>query len=210
MKETMEPVIIEGRKLALNWWGKAWNTNLESYADYSNRIARGRSYVRDGAVIDLKISPGKVLAKVQGSRARPYTVDIDIMELSDARKADIVQRCAGKIEDLDSLISGRISKTVENIFLERDGLFPSPSEIIFHCSCPDKAYMCKHVAAVLYGIGVRFDNDPLLFFSLRGLDVSTLIRRSVDDRLSKMLSNADVRSDRVISDDRIKGLFGSL
>ncbi|MBW2612824.1 MAG: hypothetical protein JRE12_10775, partial [Deltaproteobacteria bacterium] len=78
----IEPVVVEGRTLAKTWWGKAWNNNLERYADYANRIGRGRSYIRHRAVLDLQIEPGKVTALVQGSRAKPYSVSIKIRKLS--------------------------------------------------------------------------------------------------------------------------------
>lgn len=210
MAEEKHPVIITGKKLANNWWGKAWDTNLESYADYENRIARGRSYVRHGAVLDMKISKGLVQASVQGSRPRPYKVSIEISPLSEVRKKEILDRCSGKIENLESLVAGKIPKDIEDVFVGKNGLFPSPSEIYFNCSCPDSAYMCKHVAAVLYGIGARFDEEPLLFFELRDFEVSGLIKRSVEQKLQNMLKNADVKSPRIIDDDSAKDLFGVL
>lgn len=210
MAEEKHPVIITGKKLANNWWGKAWDTNLESYADYENRIARGRSYVRHGAVLDMKISKGLVQASVQGSRPRPYKVSIEISPLSEVRKKEILDRCSEKIENLESLVAGKIPKDIEDVFVGRNGLFPSPSEIYFNCSCPDSAYMCKHVAAVLYGIGARFDEEPLLFFELRDFEVSGLIKRSVEQKLQNMLKNADVKSPRIIDDDSAKDLFGVL
>jgi hypothetical protein len=80
----ISPVIIEGRKLVRTWWGKAWNDNMESYSDYGNRIGRGRSYVRNGAVLDLKIEKGTVIALVQGSSAKPYKIEIQIRQIEDA------------------------------------------------------------------------------------------------------------------------------
>lgn len=212
MRQTreMHPVVLHDKKLAVNWWGKSWDKNLESYADYSNRIARGKTYIRKGAVLDLQIEKGHVTALVQGSRAKPYKVSVDIDPLSESRKKAILERCGGRIENLESLMSGEIPKDIEDIFVSRGGLFPSPDEIYFRCSCPDSAYMCKHVAAVLYGIGARFDEDPLLFFELRDFDVSGLIKRSVEDKLESMLRNADAKSPRVIDDLDAKDLFGVL
>jgi len=162
----IEPAIIEGRTLAKNWWGKSWNKNLESYADYSNRIARGKSYVQNNAVLDLKISKGIALAKVQGSRAKPYDVEITIDALDNKRWEQIVELCNRRIDSLEQLIEGKFPKELEIIFTDKKyGMFPSPQEIHFTCSCPDWAYMCKHVAAVLYGIGARLDKDPMLFLS---------------------------------------------
>lgn len=206
----LHPIVIHDRKLAVNWWGKSWNANLESYADFSNRIARGRSYVRDGAVIDLNICKGNVTASVRGSRPRPYKVSVDISPLNELRKKDILAQCGGRIENLEKLMSGEIPEDIGNIFTSRDGLFPSPNEIYFKCSCPDFAYMCKHVAAVLYGIGSRFDDDPLLFFELRDFDVSSLIKRSVEEKLNSMLKNADVKTSRIIDEKDLGDLFGVL
>ncbi len=201
-------IIPTGRKMAESWWGRSWDSNLESYADYENRIARGRSYLRNGAVRGIDIKEGVVTASVKGSRPRPYNVKIDITPLSEGRKKDIVTRCSNRIENLDSLVSGDLPNDVADIFMAKDGLFPSPREIMFHCSCPDSAYMCKHVAAVLYGIGVVFDRDPLLFFSLRGIDVETLVRSSVEERTERMLKNADKRTSRMLDDEDLTKLFG--
>jgi uncharacterized Zn finger protein len=210
MAAEKEPVILTGRTIARTWWGKSWCKNLESYADYSNRIARGRSYIRDGTILDLKISEGNVTASVQGSRSRPYKVRIDIDRISGARRDNLVARCGNRIESLDALLSGDIPDDVANIFISRDGLFPSSGEIVFNCTCPDSAYMCKHVAATLYGIGARFDADPTLFFRLRGVDTETLVRKSVEDRMANMLRGADRRTARMLDDEDLNRLFGVL
>ena len=158
----IEPINIEGRTLAKSWWGKAWNLNLESYADYENRIARGKSYVRNNMVLDLKINKGKVMAKVQGSRAKPYDVEILIDELSDKKWEYVTSLCNHSIDSLEQLIEGKFPKELDVLFKEKKyGIFPSPKEIHFNCSCPDWASMCKHVAAVLYGIGARLDSNPM-------------------------------------------------
>lgn len=209
MAKSYKPVVIEG-KLARNWWGKSWNSNLEGYADYSNRLPRGKTYVNRGSVVHLEMSEGKIHALVQGSRSKPYRVDIEIKPLSESKKKVILEKCGNRIDSLESLLHGSLPEDVENIFVGRDGLFPTPSEIRFKCSCPDSAYMCKHVAAVLYGIGHRFDSDPLMFFTLRGMEVDGLIRKSIDTRLDRMLSNADVRTDRTKDEGRVKELFGDL
>ena len=205
----IEPVIIEGRALAKSWWGKAWNQNLESYADYSNRIPRGRTYVRNNAVLDLKISKGKVVAKVQGSRAKPYDVVIGIDALDSKRWEQVTALCNHRIDSLEQLIEGKFPKELEVLFQDKKyAMFPSPKEIHFDCSCPDWASMCKHVAAVLYGIGARLDQDPMLFFELRDIDSHALIRKSVDQKLDSMLKNAGKKSNRVIAADKIPDLFG--
>src|SRR5260370_37407973 len=64
---------------------------------------------------------------------------------------------------------------MDRICRQKTGLFPSPREIKLSCSCPDWAEMCKHVAAVLYGIGTRLDQQPELLFRLHGVDEKELI-----------------------------------
>lgn len=205
----IEPVIIEGRTIAKSWWGKAWNTNLESYADYRNRIARGKSYVSNHAVLDLKISKGLVEAIVQGSRANPYDVRISIDTLDGDKWEQVTSLCNHRIDSLEQLIEGKFPKALEVLFTKRDyGMFPSPKEIHFDCSCPDWASMCKHVAAVLYGVGARLDQDPMLFFELRNLDGQELVRKSMEQKLESMLRNAGKQSKREIPEEDISDLFG--
>ena len=204
-----EPIIIEGRTLVKNWWGKAWNLNLESYADYENRIDRGKTYVRSNAVLDLKIFKGIVVAKVQGSRAKPYEVEIKIDALNNEKWGQVTALCNHRIDSLEQLIEGKFPKELEVLFTERKyGMFPSPKEIHFDCSCPDWANMCKHVAAVLYGVGARLDVNPMLFFELRALDGQELIRKSIDQKLESMLKNAGRKSKREIADQDIAKIFG--
>lgn len=205
----IEPVIIEGRVIAKSWWGKAWNVNLESYADYSNRIGRGKSYVKQHAVIDLKITKGLIQSKVQGSSGKPYEINIRIKPLSENKWEKITQLCHHRIESLEQLLEGQFPEVLEVIFKEKQyGLFPSPKEISFECNCPDWAVMCKHVAATLYAIGARLDDDPMLFFELRDLDVNALIQKTVEEKLDSMLKNAGKKTSRSIPENKISDLFG--
>jgi len=205
----MQPVVLEGKKLAQTWWAQAWNKNLESYADYENRIGRGRSYLRNGSVFDLAIAPGEVRALVQGSRSQPYQVLVKINPLSNRKWDAIVAQCSHKIGSLGELASGKFPQEFMELFTNKgDGLFPSPKEISFECSCPDWAAMCKHVAATLYGIGARFDNDPALFFLLRNIDFTELVKKSVDEKMKAMLSNADKITGRVMTGVDTYALFG--
>ncbi len=175
------PVIIEGRAIASTFWGKAWCQNLERYSDYSNRIPRGRSYVRNGSVVDLKLSPGTAIARVAGSSL--YAVEVKIAPVGHAQWQKICRDCAGGIDSLVELLQGHFSKAVmERVCEPGTGLFPAPSEITFECSCPDWASMCKHVAAVFYGIGARLDERPELLFRLRQVDESDLIARAASPR----------------------------
>lgn len=159
----IKPILLEGHSIARTWWAKAWNVNLERYADYSNRIGRGRSYVRNGAVLDLQIKPGEVTALIQGTARNPYTVIIKIKRLSAATWKDIRRACEGRLDSLQELLMGEFPKTLGELFTAKGkGLFPSPKEIEFSCSCPDWAYMCKHVAATLYGISARLVEKVLM------------------------------------------------
>jgi uncharacterized Zn finger protein len=170
----VSPVVIRGRTIATTFWGKAWCDNLERYSDYANRLPRGRTYVRNGSVLDLRIDPGEVKALVSGSRI--YKVAVKVSPVSRRRWRSISKDCAGAIDSLVELLQGRFSKGVmERICRQRTGLFPSPDEIKLACSCPDWASMCKHVAAVLYGIGARLDEKPDLLFRLRDVDEKELI-----------------------------------
>jgi uncharacterized Zn finger protein len=173
---TITPVQIEGRQIASTFWGKAWCENLESYSDYENRLPRGRTYVRNGSVVDLQIKPGKVTARVSGSEL--YDIEIKIKPLSKPHWQSISSQCAGKIASVLELLQGRLSKGVMEIITHREqGLFPKPAEISLDCSCPDWADMCKHVAAALYGVGARLDEKPELLFVLRQVDHMELIEQ---------------------------------
>lgn len=205
----IRPVVLAGQALARTWWGKAWNRNLERYADYHNRIGRGRSYLRQGAVLDLQILPGEVRGLVQGSRAKPYQVTATIKAIAKPRWAEITSECRGQLDSLPELLAGRIPAALQEVFMrEGAGLFPTPKEISFSCSCPDWASMCKHVAAVLYGVGARLDEEPALFFTLRKVEVSELITAAVRATTDHLLTREAAPSARIINDDDLAGLFG--
>jgi uncharacterized Zn finger protein len=170
----LAPVTIEGNRIATSFWGKAWCDAIESYRDYEYRLDRGRSYVRHGAVVDLRIAPGQITARVNGSEL--YHTTITIAPTPPAKWRAICTDCTGRIESLVELLQGRFSKPVmERLCSQESGLFPRPSEIRFNCSCLDHASMCKHVAAVLYGIGARLDQSPELLFRLRAVDETALL-----------------------------------
>jgi uncharacterized Zn finger protein len=176
--QTVSPVVIEGRTIVSTFWGKAWCTNLESYSDFENRLPRGRTYVRNGSVVDLKIAKGQITALVSGSEL--YTVQIDIAALPQNAWQVVKKLCAGKIGSLVELLQGKLSNAVMEAVTDRaEGLFPKPKEIKMRCSCPDYAGMCKHLAAVMYGIGNRLDSSPELLFELRGVDHQELIEQAI-------------------------------
>jgi len=177
--QTLSPVTAGRGAIAKSFWGKAWCQNLERYSDYSNRLPRGRAYLRNGSVIDLKIGSGKVSAQVVGSSL--YRIAVRISAVAAAHWQGIARDCARSIDSLVELLQGQLSTSVmERITRPGTGLFPSPKEITFSCSCPDSAAMCKHVAATLYGIGARLDAEPELLFGLRKVDAKELIARAAE------------------------------
>src|ERR1700681_481360 len=170
----VSPVVVEGRGIVKTFWGKAWCEDLERYSDFENRLPRGRTYVHNGSVIDLQIAPGKIKAMVSAKQI--YKVKVNVAPVAKARWQSICKDCAGAIDSLIELLQGRFSKAVmERVCRQKTGLFPSPDEIQLSCSCPDWAAMCKHVAAVLYGIGARLDQQPDLIFRLHSVDEKELI-----------------------------------
>ncbi len=198
------PVTIQGRKLATTFWGTAWCNNLESYSDYSNRLPRGRTYVRNGSVVDLQVNGGEIRAMVMGSEL--YKVTVKVSPIPKAHWSAICKDCSGSIDSLVELLQGRLSKAVmERVCQQRTGLFPSPAEIKLSCSCPDWASMCKHVAAVLYGIGARLDEQPELAFNLRAVDHAELI---VSAAKGRTLTTKRPASAKVLDGDDLSALFG--
>lgn len=199
---TIAPVVVQGRLIARTFWGKAWCQNLESYRDYENRLPRGRSYLRNGSVIDLQIAPTEVTAMVSGSSI--YSVRITIGGVGKGQWTSICRDCSGGIDSLVELLQGRFSNAVmERICRQGSGLFPKPAEIRFSCSCPDYASLCKHVAAVLYGVGARLDEQPELLFRLRAVDEKDLVAH-----VDALPAGKDVTtSDKVLNDDDLSRLF---
>jgi len=200
--EKLTPVTVAGTKLVSTFWGKSWNDNLERYRDYENRLPRGRSYLRHGAVIDLKVKDGAIEALVSGSSL--YKVNITIKALKRDRWNALKKECSGKITSLIGLLQGKLPPSVMEAVIKRDsGLFPEPKDISFKCSCPDSAGICKHCAAVVYGVGVRLDDQPELLFLLRGVDHSELITGAGDAAIAHV---ADGSNDIALDD--VGGIFG--
>ena len=170
-------------KLVRTFWAKAWCSHLESYQDYENRLPRGRSYLRQGGVYNLLIEDGLLTAQVAGSAL--YEVSVKIQPLAKEDWVQIQAGCAGQVSSLLDLLAGKLGEGVLKVVSNPEsGLFPRPGEIRFSCSCPDWADMCKHVASVLYGVAVKFDSDPALFFRLRGVDPSELLAGGAQATLS--------------------------
>lgn len=199
----IEPVEISGRKIASSFWGEAWCKHLEQFSDYANRLPRGRTYVRNGSVCHLAISKGRIEAIVSGSSL--YEINIKIKALPATKWKKLREQCSGQIGSLLELLQGRFSDQVMGIVTHRDhGLFPKPSEISLACNCPDWADLCKHLAAVLYGVGARLDEQPELLFLLRGVDHQELISADLD--LSRATGGSGKR--RRLDDSDLSGLFG--
>ena len=198
------PVVIEGRKIAKSFWGQSWCSNLESYSDFASRLPRGRSYVCNGLVIDLQIDKGKIAAVVSGSEL--YDVTIAIAPVASKRWRAICAACSGSINSLVELLQGRLAQSVmDRVCQKGEGLFPAPGEIKLSCSCPDAARMCKHVAAVLYGVGARLDEAPRLIFVLRGVDEGELLAGAGQDLASAKSAPGTAK---VLADDDVAALFG--
>jgi len=201
---SVAPVSIEGRAITKSFWGKSWCVNLERYSDYENRLPRGRTYVRNGSVIDLQIAKGEISAMVAGSEL--YQIKIAIAPVTRARWKSICRDCAGTVDSLVELLQGRLAKGVmDRVCREGDGLFPSPTEIKLSCSCPDWADMCKHVAAALYGVGVRLDEKPQLLFVLRDVDETEMLAGAGQD---SPLTRAAPGAAKVLDESDVAALFG--
>jgi len=201
----VQPVAVEGRKMAHTFWGEAWCDHLEQFSDYANRLPRGRTYVRNGSVCHLGIAAGVVEALVSGSEL--YQVRVEIGKLPAKKWGHVKGQCAGRIGSLLELLQGRLSDQVMAVVCDRDrGLFPHPREITLQCSCPDWAVMCKHVAAVLYGVGARLDEQPELLFLLRGVDHVELIGAEAD--LAATVAGGKAAGERRIAEEDLSDVFG--
>ena len=202
--ETLSPVTAARGSIAKTYWGKAWCQNLERYSDYSSRLPRGRTYLRNGSVIDLKIETGEVVAQVMGSSL--YQIKVKISAVPAAHWQSLSRDCAQSIDSWVELLQGQLSTAVmERIARPGAGLFPSPREITFTCSCPDAAAMCKHVAATLYGIGARLDAEPELLFRLRKVDAKELVARAGEGALPIQQRPP---SSRILDSSKLADVFG--
>jgi uncharacterized Zn finger protein len=202
--ETLSPVTAARGSIAKTYWGKAWCQNLERYSDYSSRLPRGRTYLRNGSVIDLKIQAGEVIAQVMGSDL--YRIQVKVSAVPAPHWQSLSRDCAQSIDSWVELLQGQLSTAVmERIARPGAGLFPSPREITFSCSCPDSATMCKHVAATLYGIGARLDTEPELLFRLRKVDSKDLVARVGEGGLPTQQRPA---ASRILDSSKLADVFG--
>jgi uncharacterized Zn finger protein len=202
--QKLNPMLMEGRTIAHTFWGKAWCKHLASFSDYENRLPRGRSYLRNGSVLDLQLHAGKIEALVNG--ASLYKVAITLEPIQILRWKKLINACSGKIDSLIELLRGKFSKALMEIITDRKhGLFPQASELRFTCSCPDKAEMCKHIAAVLYGVGARLDQEPEALFLLRKADHTELIDQASTQSLVK---KSKKKSTDTLADQDLSDIFG--
>jgi uncharacterized Zn finger protein len=206
--ELLAPVVPKAKQgLSITFWGKAWNRNLEAYSDYSNRLPRGRTYLRQGAVMDLLIEQGEITSTVQGSDL--YEVRITIKPLLKNRWQSLKETCTGGIGSLVELLGGKLSDQIlQHVTDPKQGLFPAPKEIVITCSCPDYAGLCKHAAATLYGVSCRLDDEPALFFKLRGVDAAELIGTSAVDAVQALTAVDGASQDGVIGAADLSDVFG--
>lgn len=206
--ELLAPVVPKAKLgLSITFWGKAWNRNLEAYSDYSNRLPRGRTYLRQGSVMDLAIEQGEITSTVMGSDL--YEVRIAIKPLAKARWQNLKDDCTGRIGSLVELLGGKLNDHIlQQVTDPAGGLFPAPKEIVITCSCPDYAGLCKHAAATLYGVSCRLDDDPSLFFKLRGVDAAELIGTSAVDAVQALTAVDGGSQEGVIDVSDLSDVFG--
>jgi uncharacterized Zn finger protein len=203
--QKLNPVRVDGRTIARSFWGKAWCENLESYSDYENRLPRGRTYVRNGSIVDLQIAPGVINALVSGSAL--YRITIKIKPVKQVAWKALKTDCAGRVGSLMDLLQGKLSAQVMEIITRREtGLFPRPVEIGLHCSCPDWAGMCKHVAATLYAVGARLDESPELLFVLRGADHLELLTEATESVTTGVSTSPD--GSATLTGENLEEVFG--
>ncbi len=211
-KKDYGEVLIEGKIISSSWWGKMWCKNIENYSSLKNRLERGRTYIRQNTVKKLIISSNCAEAYVQGTKKEPYRVCINIKSIDSSKYNNILETCEKSIDSLEALMSGSFPKEYQQFFTDENyGLFPKTDEIEYKCSCPDyftNLHMCKHIAATLYAIGNKLDEDPLIFFKLRGINLSEFSDKIIKKENDFVWENINSKSNRRINNDDISSLFG--
>lgn len=201
------PIVLEG-KLGKTWWGKSWNQNLERYADYENRLGRGKKYIKAEAILDFHIEEGRIYGEIAGSGRKIYNVDISIDTIDEQDWKQIQKVCGRRIDSLEQLLAGQFPNELKDIFFVKDhGLFPSSSQIHIYCDCPDYARLCKHAAAFLYATSIALDNNPTLFFELRGISMDAFINKALGENLDDLIEKSKQKSNRILEDEDLEALF---
>ena len=207
--KSLQPIQVDGRKIAQTFWGSSWCRHLENFSDYSNRLPRGRTYARNGSIVHLEMSTGKIAAMVAGSEL--YQINIQIDQMSPKAWQRLCQQCSSSIASTIDLLRGKLPQDILNTLTDPDNdLFPHSSEIRLACDCPDWAQLCKHLAAVLYGIGNRLDDAPELLFLLRGVDPNDLIGSALGSALGEATHAGAVLSGaaQLAVDGGLEDIFG--
>ncbi|MEQ1906294.1 MAG: SWIM zinc finger family protein [Pirellulaceae bacterium] len=203
--QNLRPIQIKSRAIATSFWGLSWCENLEIYADWENRMPRGRSYARNGSIVDLQIETGSITALVSGSSL--YKIKISIEPIDKKRWQAIRGDCARQVGSLLDLMRGKLPDAVlARLTDPKQGIFPSPKELKLQCSCPDYATMCKHIAATLYGIGHLLDSEPGLFFKMRGVDQSELVSDALTTQTTDDAMGLNQQSD--LAGEDLGAIFG--
>ena len=210
-KKDINPVVIEGNKIATSWWGKSWINHLKSYADYDNRVQRGKSYVKNGLVIHLIIKEREIESMVMGTSSRPYKITITMKKIRKKKWNQIKKLSRKHLSTLSDLLEGNLPKELDRVFSDcKEGIFPTLKEISFECSCPDWASMCKHVSATLFALGNRLDQEIDLFFQLRGVNIQDLIQSAVQSEtthLQQIVPTAQSAEVLNLGDSKLAQLF---
>jgi len=165
------------------WWSQRFIAILESFG-FGSRLDRGRNYARRGQVLDLEVRPGVVEARVQGTRVRPYRVQLGVEMLDEGDWERAERAMASKAVFAAKLLAGEMPRDIEEVFATcRLSLFPtSAAQLASWCTCPDQVKPCKHVAAVFYLLAEAFDRDPFLVFTWRGRTREELLEHLADLR----------------------------
>lgn len=167
-------------EVARSFWGRTWCANLEDRGASRHKLARGRTYVRCGAVVNLRILEGRAFARVIGTGL--YTVAVRVEPVSPRRRTAIRDRCARRVDSVAALLRPDPPAAVREIVAHREtGLFPAPAEMTVRCDCYPGRGICVHEAAAMYGIGARLDRSPEDLFRLRGFDPDALTERAVEE-----------------------------
>ena len=205
-------VKIDGRIISSSWWGQMWCRNIENYSNLRNRLERGRTYIRQNTVKNLSISSNCAKSLVQGHSKEPYKVTINIKTIEKSKYENILSTCENSVDNLESLMTGSFPKEYQQFFTNEEyGLFPKSDEIKYQCTCLDyqtNMHMCKHIAATMYAIGNKLDCDPLIFFKLRGIDLTEFSRKIVKKENEFVWDKINSESNRKISKNDISSLFG--
>src|SRR5713226_6015713 len=201
--EPSRPIRVQGGiktkkeygQIGETWWSKRWIAVLESF-NMGARLTRGRSYARQGQVLSIDVQPGQVKARVQGSRPRPYNVEIHLKPLSDQDWDKVTEAMAAQAIFAAKLLAGEMPTNIEEAFSAVNvSLFPTAAkELDTDCSCPDWANPCKHIAAVYYLLAERFDEDPFLIFKLRGRTKEQIIEALREKRVETLPSEGAIPS----------------